>query len=85
MPTLPDPLVSSRPDYMSGTPCFHGTRVPVKNLFDYLAATRSTAFWSSFRVSIGITPLPFWRKQARTSLLLLRPRECGYSSTSSYL
>lgn len=21
---------------MSGTPCFHGTRVPVKTLFDYL-------------------------------------------------
>jgi uncharacterized protein (DUF433 family) len=37
MPDLPDPLVSSRPDWMSGTPCFHGTRVPVKNLFDYLA------------------------------------------------
>jgi uncharacterized protein (DUF433 family) len=37
MPNLPDPLVSSRPDWMSGTPCFHGTRVPVKNLFDYLA------------------------------------------------
>ena len=37
MPTLPDPLVSSRPDWMSGTPCFHGTRVPVKSLFDHLA------------------------------------------------
>ena len=37
MPNLPDPLVSSRPDYLSGMPCFHGTRVPVKNLFDYLA------------------------------------------------
>jgi uncharacterized protein (DUF433 family) len=37
MPTLPDPLVSSRPDWMSGTPCFHGTRVPVQALFDYLA------------------------------------------------
>ncbi len=37
MSTLPDPLVSSRPDWMSGTPCFHGTRVPVKNLFDDLA------------------------------------------------
>jgi len=23
---------------MSGTPVFHGTRVPVKNLLDYLAA-----------------------------------------------
>jgi uncharacterized protein (DUF433 family) len=37
MPTLPDPLVSSRPDWMSGTPCFYGTRVPVKSMFDYLA------------------------------------------------
>ena len=25
------------PEIMSGTPCFAGTRVPVKNLFDYLA------------------------------------------------
>jgi uncharacterized protein (DUF433 family) len=24
------------PERMSGTPCFHGTRVPVKTLFDYL-------------------------------------------------
>ena len=37
MPTLPDPLVSSRPDYLSGMPCFHGTRVPVKGLFDHLS------------------------------------------------
>lgn len=37
MPTLPTPLVSSRPDWMSGTPCFHGTRVPVKAVFDYMA------------------------------------------------
>jgi uncharacterized protein (DUF433 family) len=37
MPSLPDPLVSSKPDYLSGIPCFEGTRVPVKGLFDYLA------------------------------------------------
>jgi uncharacterized protein (DUF433 family) len=24
------------PERMSGTPCFYGTRVPVKTLFDYL-------------------------------------------------
>ncbi|KQW44615.1 MULTISPECIES: DUF433 domain-containing protein [unclassified Roseateles] len=29
-------LVSRSPDIMSGTPCFAGTRVPVKHLFDYL-------------------------------------------------
>jgi uncharacterized protein (DUF433 family) len=41
MPTLPDPLVSFRPDWTSGTPCFHGTRVPLKNLFDYMAGGHS--------------------------------------------
>ena len=29
-------LVSRDPDVMSGALCFAGTRVPVKNLFDYL-------------------------------------------------
>ncbi len=29
------------PDVMSGTPCFRGTRVPFKNLIDYLAGGRS--------------------------------------------
>jgi uncharacterized protein (DUF433 family) len=29
-------LVSRDPEIMSGAPCFTGTRVPVKNLFDYL-------------------------------------------------
>lgn len=37
MAELPNPLVSSRSEYLGGIPCFHGTRVPVKNLFDYLA------------------------------------------------
>lgn len=25
------------PERVSGTPCFYGTRVPIQNLFDYLA------------------------------------------------
>ena len=29
-------LVSRNPEVMSGALCFTGTRVPVKNLFDYL-------------------------------------------------
>src|SRR4051794_16463344 len=31
-------LVWINPSRVSGTPCFYGTRVPVKNLFDSLAA-----------------------------------------------
>ena len=33
-----DAIVSVSPDVMSGTPVFPGTRVPIKNLLDYLAA-----------------------------------------------
>lgn len=29
-------VISVDPEIMSGTPCFAGTRVPVKALFDYL-------------------------------------------------
>lgn len=29
-------VISVRPDTVSGTPCFAGTRVPIKSLFDYL-------------------------------------------------
>jgi uncharacterized protein (DUF433 family) len=32
-------LVSQDPEIMSGALCFAGTRVPVKNLFDYLEGT----------------------------------------------
>jgi uncharacterized protein (DUF433 family) len=31
-------VITSRPDIMHGTPCFAGTRVPVKSFFDHLQA-----------------------------------------------
>lgn len=34
-------LVSRDPEVMSGALCFTGTRVPVKNLFDYLEGSSS--------------------------------------------
>jgi uncharacterized protein (DUF433 family) len=34
-------LVSCDPELMSGALCFSGTRVPVKNLFDYLEGSSS--------------------------------------------
>ena len=37
MPTL-ESVVQRDPDILGGTPVFPGTRVPVKNLLDYLAA-----------------------------------------------
>lgn len=29
-------VISIAPDILGGTPVFYGTRVPIKNLFDYL-------------------------------------------------
>ena len=37
MPTL-ESVVRRDPEILGGTPVFAGTRVPVKNLLDYLAA-----------------------------------------------
>jgi uncharacterized protein (DUF433 family) len=34
-------VVWADPERMSGVPCFYGTRVPVKNLFDYLEGGQS--------------------------------------------
>lgn len=33
---IPDPLITTSPDRLSGTPVFAGTRVPVQALIDYL-------------------------------------------------
>jgi uncharacterized protein (DUF433 family) len=33
---MTEPIISVDPELMSGTPCFRGTRVPFKNLIDYL-------------------------------------------------
>lgn len=35
---IPDPLITTSPDRLSGTPVFAGTRVPVQSLVDYLEA-----------------------------------------------
>jgi uncharacterized protein (DUF433 family) len=35
---MPSSVISIRPDTLGGTPCFVGTRVPIKILFDYLAS-----------------------------------------------
>jgi uncharacterized protein (DUF433 family) len=33
---MAQPLINQSPDVLSGTPVFYGTRVPVRNLLDYL-------------------------------------------------
>ena len=36
-------LIWTDPERMSGAPCFYGTRVPIKHLFDYLEDGQSFA------------------------------------------
>ncbi len=36
-----EPVIVIDPDLMNGTPCFRGTRVPFKNLIDYLEGGHS--------------------------------------------
>ena len=38
---MKQPIVSRNPDVMGGTAVFHGTRVPVQTLLDYLEAGES--------------------------------------------
>ena len=39
--TMAEPVIITDPDLMNGTPCFRGTRVPFKNLIDYLEGGHS--------------------------------------------
>jgi uncharacterized protein (DUF433 family) len=38
---MPESVIVSDPEIMTGTPCFRGTRVPFKNLIDYLEGGHS--------------------------------------------
>lgn len=38
-------VVWMNPERMGGTPCFYGTRVPVKHLFDYLQGNHTIGFF----------------------------------------
>ena len=47
--SVPEPLITTSPDRLSGTPVFAGTRVPVQTLIDYLEAADSLeAFLADF-------------------------------------
>jgi uncharacterized protein (DUF433 family) len=42
---MPEPVVVVNPEIMNGTPCFRGTRVPFRNLIDYLGAGSSLRYF----------------------------------------
>jgi uncharacterized protein (DUF433 family) len=46
--SVPEPLITTSPDRLSGTPVFAGTRVPVQTLVDYLEEGDSLDFLADF-------------------------------------
>jgi uncharacterized protein (DUF433 family) len=60
-------VVTTNPKVLGGTPCFAGTRVPVRSLFDHLEA--------SYNVEYFLTQFPsVKREQIWTVLESPRPR-----------
>ncbi len=59
-------IICSNPDIMGGTPVFKGTRVPIKNLLDYLEAGDSlNTFLEHFPSGLG--------RKYKTHLKSLKP------------
>lgn len=66
-------LIVIDPEIMSGEPCFAGTRVPLKNLFDYLETGETIeAFLHSFPT---VTRHQVTRVLELSEQLLIHPNE----------
>lgn len=63
--TSTSPVVHSDPDVLGGTPVFAGTRVPMKNLIDYLEAGDSLEVFLDHFLSVS-------REQAIAALELAK-------------
>ncbi|HMG15657.1 MAG TPA: DUF433 domain-containing protein [Saprospiraceae bacterium] len=42
---MKDQIINIDPEILGGTPVFYGTRVPIKNLFDYIESGESIDFF----------------------------------------
>lgn len=62
------------PEIQGGTPCFAGTRVPVKSLFDYLARGRSMDFFLEQFPSVQREHVAAVLEQAGQLIALHRPQ-----------
>jgi len=69
-----DPIVTINPKVMHGTPCFAGTRVAVKTLFDHLEA--------GYSVNEFLKEFPTVRREQVVGLLDLSMRQAEQSATS---
>lgn len=70
-----DSVVHSDPEILGGTPVFKGTRVPVRNLFDYLEAGDSLEMFLDAFPSVT-------REQAIAALEVARRGTCRPSRST---
>lgn len=66
-------VIHSNPDILGGTPVFVGTRVPIKNLLDYLEAGDSLDTFLDHFPSVS-------REQAVTALELAKEMLTAYAN-----
>ena len=69
-------LITISPDIQSGTPVFAGTRVPVKNLFDYLKGGDTVVEF--------LEDFPSVKKEQVLKLLSLAENTFTFSETEIY-
>jgi len=64
-----EPIIVVDPEVMNGTPCFRGTRVPFKNLIDYLEGGHSLLDFLSQFPSVTREMAAEALEEAKNSLL----------------
>lgn len=74
MSTLPNPLITSSPERLGGTPVFAETRVPVQSLIDYLEGGDSLDVFLDQFPSVS-------REHAIAVLELAKDRTNGFSDS----
>ena len=66
---MKQPIVSISPDVMAGSPVFHGTRVPVQILLDYLEAGESIDDFLAGFPSVARAQVIAFLEEAKTRIV----------------
>ena len=68
-------VITKNPDVMHGTPCFSGTRVPVKSLFDHLEG--------GYNVEYFLTQFPTVKREQVLAVLEMSRKQAEITATAS--
>jgi uncharacterized protein (DUF433 family) len=82
---LPDPLITSDPERLGGTPVFAGTRVPVQTLFDHLEAGDSLSVFLQDFPNVTREHATAVLKASKAAVILHTIEEESYDATAEEL